>query len=254
MAVLPSDVDEKIRPLGNPPIVEAAIHWQARARKPFDLEGWKSGLSERLVGYGTPETIHQLQAMLLFQADEPAVSADSKQFVDGLRFTSDDKLHIAQIKRDGVVFSRLKPYENWERFTEAALRIWRIYLDFALPDDIQRLGVRFINQIPLAGFDSLGRVLDAPPTCPANLPLNEFVYQSTFLVPNQPYAIRVIKLMQPQARGGEKAPGLFVDCDVYSTKPISREPKAIDEALADMRLLKNRIFFSLLTEDILKQF
>ncbi len=70
----------------------------------------------------------------------------------------------------------------------------------AAPLEIQRLGLRYINQIPIKGAESLGEVLREPPTCPSNLPLNDFVYQSTFTVPNHPFGIRVIKVMQPQGQ------------------------------------------------------
>ncbi len=244
--------DETFPHLAKPPIVEAVIHWQARAERPFDLEEWMAALSTSMTGYGVPEPIRQFEAMMFVQGD--AYSSSHKQHVDGFRFASDDNLQIAQIKRDGVVFSRLKPYQDWEQFTGEALRIWQIFLDFAAPIEIERLGVRFINHLPSVGAKSLEQVLQDPPNRPANLPLEEFVYQSIFRVPEQPFAIRVIKLMPPQVPSSSESAGLFLDCEVYSTKPLTCDPEAVNNALTNMRSLKNRIFFTLLTDEAIRDF
>lgn len=246
------DLGETFPHLANPPIVEAVVQWQARAERPFDLEVWKSAFAASMTGYGAPEPIRQIEAMMLVQGD--GASSSHKHLVEGLRFTSDDNLNIAQIKRDGVVFSRLKPYQDWEQFTGEALRIWHIFLDFAAPIEIERLGVRFINHLPSVGAKSLERVLQDPPNRPANLPLEEFVYQSIFRIPEQPFAIRVIKLMQTQVPNSSESPGLFLDCEVYTTKPLTCDPEAVDNALTNMRSLKNRIFFTLLTDEAIRDF
>ena len=82
----------------------------------------------------------------------------------------------------------------------------------------------------------------------------DFVYQSTFAVPDRPFAIRVIKLMQPSVPNSPEGSGLFLDCDVYTTKPLPCEEKEMINTLAAMRRLKNSIFFSLLTTETLKNF
>jgi len=243
-------VDARIRHLGKPPIVEAVIHWQARGERPFDLEGWKEALTKQLPGYGSPEPIQQFEAMMFFQED--ASSSSHKRRVEGLRYTSDDKRQIVQFKRDGVVFSRLEPYENWEQLLSAASPVWQVFLQFAAPREVDRLGVRFINRLPGVKPDGLDRVFREPLTCPANLPLSEFVYQSTFRVPEEPLAIRVIKLLQPIV--ASDVSDLFIDCDVFTTKPMPCDPRSTSDALARMRMLKNLIFFSLLTDEKLRSF
>lgn len=243
---------ETFQHLSNPPIVEAVIHWQARAQKPFEEIGWKSALTEKLPEYRSCEPMHRFEAMMTLEGDGPKF--ESQQGLDGLRLTSDDKLQIVQFKRDGVVFSRLHPYQDWEQFSNAALKTWRAFVEIAEPVEIHRLGVRFINRIASAKPDGLKPVLREPPTCPANLPLIDFVYQSTFAVPDRPFAIRVIKLMQPSVPNSPEGSGLFLDCDVYTTKPLPCEEQEMINTLAAMRRLKNSIFFSLLTTETLKNF
>ena len=114
--------------------------------------------------------------------------------------------------------------------------------------------IRFINHIPSASPETLAEILRDPPTCPSNLPLSDFVYQSTFTVPNEPFGIRIIKVMQPSVQGMPQSSGLFLDCDVFSTKSISCERSEMDDALVKMRWLKNKIFFSLLTDQTVQSF
>jgi len=81
----------------------------------------------------------------------------------------------------------------------------------------------------------------------------EFVYQSTFAVPAHPLGVRVIKVMQSMHEL-QQSSGLFLDIDVFSTKAILNESAALDEALAKMRWLKNKVFFTLLTEKAVRSF
>ena len=52
----------------------------------------------------------------------------------------------------------------------------------------------------------------------------------------------------------QQSSGLFLDIDVFSTTAIANDPGALDEALQKMRWLKNKVFFTLLTEDAVQSF
>ena len=177
-------------------IVEAIIQWQARTQRPFESEVVQEALARQLPDYQSEslQRMH-LEATVSGQNESPTVQHHKGWH--GFKLTSADKLTIVQFTRDGVGFSRLRPYLRWEQFLSAAKAVWAVFVDMAAPLEIQRLGLRYINQIPIKGAESLGEILRQPPTCPSNLPLNDFVYQGTFTVPNHPFGIRVIKVMQP---------------------------------------------------------
>jgi len=172
----------------------------------------------------------------------------------GIRLKTEDGRYVIQFTRDGLVFSRTKEYEHWEPFEVAAKQAWQAFLDIAAPIETQRLGVRFINHVPAATSETLRAFLRDPPTCPSNLPLEEFVYQSTFGVPGHPYAVRVIKLLQPSMPELPPSSGLFLDVDVFTATAIPNEPGPLDQALIRMRWLKNKVFFSLLTDAAVASF
>jgi uncharacterized protein (TIGR04255 family) len=228
MAPFKLNLDEEFPHLSRAPIVEAAIHWQVRAQKPLELGTLRSAFAEKLPDYRLCEPAHQT---------ETAAAG---------RFMSDDKRHVVQLNRDGVIFSRMQPYQDWHQFAAAAKLVWQAFAASAAPVEIQRLGVRFINRFPTARPETLGDFLREPPTCPARLPLDEFLYQCTFSVPERPFGIRLIKVMLAAAPAERS--GLFIDCDVFSKRPITCEERAVDDALSQMRWLKNKTFFTLLTD------
>lgn len=246
------DLSEPFPRLAHAPIVEAVIHWQARSQNPLDPDALRAALAHALPAYGKCEPIQQIQLLTMFSGKESAEPVvRHQQGWEGFRLTSNDGRYVLQFKRDGIVFSRLHPYEHWESFCTDAMKAWQVFRNVAAPVETQRLGVRFINHLPAATPEKLGEFLREPPTCPSNLPLKEFVYQSTFEVPEHPFGVRVIKLMQPP--GVPQSSGLFVDCDVFTTRPID-DNSAMNDALVKMRWLKNKFFFTLLTDQAIESF
>lgn len=247
------DLNETFPRLARAPIVEAVIHWQARAQKALDSTSLEAVLTARLPQYTVHEPVHQMKLMAMISEKEDSSVVQHKRGWEGIRLKSAERRYVVQFKRDGLVFSRTQGYDHWEPFVSAAKEAWQVYVDIAAPVEIQRLGVRLINQIPAATPENLNQFLREPPTCPANLPLKEFVYQSTFNVPGQPFGIRVIKVMQPSPEV-QQSSGLFLDIDVFSTKAIPNEPAALDDTLGQMRWLKNKVFFTLLTDEAVQSF
>jgi uncharacterized protein (TIGR04255 family) len=244
---------KKFPQLARPPIVEAVIHWRAKAQAALDPSVLGETLLSQLSEFKRCESIRDLHVVDEVADDdsEPSVQHRRKSEWQGLRLVSEDGRHVAQFTRDGVIFSCTRNYEDWDRFTAAAMRVWRLYLEIAKPLEVERLGVRFINQFSSATPDNLANYLVEPPTRVSNLPIKEFVYQSVFVVPQAPFEARVIKLMQPSIPETSHLRGLIVDIDVYSTTATPNDETAIREALAKFRVLKNEIFFTLIHRDAL---
>ena len=100
--------------------------------------------------------------------------------------------HVAQFNRDSFVFSRLQPYQSWEQLEQEAIRLWEIYMEIAKPRDIQRLGVRFVNRIPMAPKETRFEDYIQPhPQTPRDLdlPFLNFLHKETFVVPESDFGI-----------------------------------------------------------------
>ncbi len=248
------DSQEAFPHLPGAPIVEAVIHWRARAEKTLERAKLLEEIKARLPDYPTV----QLQQEVQFEAQigtEGASGAQRARWA-GFRFESADRRYIAQFTRNGFVFSRVRPYEDWDRFAAEAKRLWQIHVELTEPSEIERLGVRFINRIVPVELDKLGEILTLPPRSPGSLmlPIGEFLHRSLFAVPGQPYRVNVIQASQPSAPPETDALGLILDIDVFTTATIERDPATLDARLAEMRWLKNKTFYSLLTPQTIERF
>lgn len=230
------------------PIVEAVIHWQARAGKWQTSDELKALLASRLPDYPDCQAQQQLSLAAKIGVDSSSTHV-RRDTSHGFRLTSDNKRYIAQFTRDGIVFSRLAPYEYWDAFAAEGWRVWRLFLDLAEPLEVQRLGVRFINRIALNQLSAVSQYLVNPPECldSIGLPTVEFLYQSRHEVPGHPYSINVVRTIQPPTPQQNEQFGLVVDVDVGTTQKLPCDDTVLKQHLMQMHWLKNKAFFSLLT-------
>ncbi len=242
------DLNESFPHMADAPIVEAVIHWRARAGKALTSEGLRQQLVGQLPSYPDCRPQHHLELEAQFSGD--SASHVQRQTWEGFRLTSADKLHIVQFTRDGVAFSRLTPYEDWDAFAAEGQRLWRVFVELAEPAEVQRLGVRYINRIGLTDIGQIGRYLAKPPECldPLDLPASQFLYQSLHDVPDHPYQINVVQTVQASVPPQTQELGLILDIDVGTTQALPCEDTGLQECLTEMRWLKNKAFFSLLSE------
>jgi uncharacterized protein (TIGR04255 family) len=178
----------------------------------------------------------------------------------GAQFVSADAKQVANFERDAFSFSRLAPYETWSNFCTEALRLYDLHLAATDLVHAQRIGLRFINQFdpPAADFD-LADIFTQPPSVVQNdLPLTRalFFHQDTYQFPGSPYLVTVIRTLQSftSASGSPAVPKLILDIDVFTGEAISASAAEIEVRLAEMRWIKNKVFFGSLTSAVLATF
>jgi uncharacterized protein (TIGR04255 family) len=249
------DLSEPFPHLPRAPIVEAVIHWVARAGKPLSQEELRKQLAERLPEYPDcqPQQRLEFEAQIVPDGSSTQLRRDSWH---GFRLTSADKLQIAQFSRDGLVFSRQSPYQNWDVFAAEAQRVWAIFVELAQPSEIHRLGLRFINRVCPLRLDEIGEYLAKPPKCleTLGLPTKGFLYQSMHDVPGRPFQVNVVQTVQPLALSTDDGFGLILDIDVFTTQPFPSLDETMREFLPQMRWLKNKTFFMLMSKKAIKSF
>lgn len=247
------DLSEPFPHLPRAPIVEAVIHWQARAEAKLSEDELRPQLQERLPEY---TEIHSQHAISFEATGSPADSSMSHRTRwQGYRLERTDGGHyVAQFTTDGLVFSRLAPYDRWETFEEEGLRLWDVFVELARPASPQRLGVRFINRIPLSASEKPSGYLLLMPDFPTefDLPVEKFVHRDMFAVPETPYHINLLRTIQPAEGPGKQ--GLLFDIDVFAADIGSIDRERLLRYLAEMRWLKNRAFFSSITEHARQSF
>lgn len=249
------DMKEAFPHLAAAPIVEAAIQWAARASKPFIQKELQRQLQERLANYPECREQHklELQAQLSTDGSATHVSRDTWR---GFRLTSADKAQIVQFTRDGIVFSRLTPYQGWSAFEAEARRVWKLFRELASPSEVQRLGVRFINRVNSDKLADIGRLLSAAPKglVRHGLPMTGFLYRNTYEAPGLPFSVNVVQTVQPPAIPETEGFGLILDIDVFTKQAFPADDDILDDHLPKMRWLKNKIFFSVMSKQAINSF
>ena len=243
------------KPLAKAPVHEAVIHWRARSETQLVADELLQKLTEKLSDYPTISPQHELE--MNFTAGPDGSSHSQKAQWKGFQFETKDKLQVAQFSRNGFAFSRLKQYDDWTHFTKEAIRLWKIYVEIAEPIEIERLGIRFINRIEIDSPAELATWLTDPPTSPPelNLPVQHSVNQTAYLIPDHPYRLNVVQVIQPSGNSQNGSSSLILDLDVSTIElPVESDDYQMVERLEDMRWIKNKAFQSYMTDEAIKRF
>lgn len=238
--------------LARAPIVEAVIHWQAKAEKPLEQAQLQQELTRRFPDYHC-QTQHSLETELAGSAEGTELCQRTGWAGFRLDHRGEDQHHVVQIGPTGVVFSRLPHYDSWNTFEAESMRFWDAYVELAAPTVIQRLGVRFINQIRLTNGDRPSDFLHGIAGLPTGIELSAetLFYQDTLRVPGTPYRVNWIRTTQPTVSDERM---LIVDIDV-SVEPIATLDKVVvRNHLAEMRHTKNNLFFRCMTDTAMQRF
>lgn len=249
---------EKFLHLPNAPIVEAVFEIRARADAKWEEGTVRSYFEPKLSGYEYLDAQRQFQQEWEMKEGQPPLQAVKDLGVKGVRFKSADNLHVVQLNRDGFVLSRLQPYKNWKQFSTEALRLWKYYSELAQPAETNRIGLRFINRIQLPPrelrFEDYIQPAPQPPRGLDQLPYLGFMHHNVFAVPGHPYAVTVVQTIQAPQNLQTEGIALILDIDVFTTTAFQIQKGMVEQRLAEMRWLKNKMFFGSITPKALESF
>ena len=217
----------------------------------WDQDDIRARLKQTLPDYPNIKSQRRWQAQMTMQDDRLPTTITQDHGLLGVIMRSNDEKQVAQFQHDGFSFSRLQPYESWQPFYDEAMRLWHVYAEMTHPLAVNRLGLRFINQIDvqLQGSRGYKDILSVPPTPPAgvNLPYANFFVQETFAIPSTSFVVNLIRTVDSSIETNVDKASVIIDVDVFTTSVSDDEP-TMNEQIGDMRWIKNKIFFSSITE------
>jgi uncharacterized protein (TIGR04255 family) len=251
MSKVEIDRAEEFEVLPKAPITEAALEIRARVSVcDWEEEAVRRKLSVLLPEYVGPASLHSYQAAVEMRpgSHPPVARADDLGW-NGLRVSTPDKLQIARFSRDSFGFSRLAPYSGWLSFEQESFRLWTTHKEIAKPEEISRIGLRFINRLVVPQLTiKIEDYLVSAPKEPNDweLPLLGFYHRDAYGVPDTDYQISITRTVQDE---GSTGVALLIDIDVAHVRPILVEESAcLQDLLREMRWLKNKAFFGSITE------
>lgn len=240
------------RHLSTAPITEAII--DLRVELPHDVTVERLADVQPLLGsfYPTQKKRIQWQAELSPHSDQTVL----KEFktIDGHYFWSVDKRQVVQARLDGFAFSRLQPYETWEKLRDAARHAWGHYVAVAAPRSVTRVAVRTINriEIPLPIGD-LSEYLKTYPTVGEELPRSLSGLFMRLVLDRDRITAVVTEAIEETGPDATKVP-IILDVDVFSAVSHDATSSDVWDALERIHELKNDIFFGSVTDKTLEMF
>lgn len=245
----------QVRPLKKPPIIEGLIDLRADG---FEFSPERLRRIGELVEptYPVREELRAYQTQLLPPTIGSASLAQTQDLgLRGMRFRTADKRQIAQFRADGFTLNQLAPYEGWEHVFPEAMRLWQLFLDVFQPSSVKTASVRFINHVQLPPNQSKWEdCLRCPAPVPPELTSSVESLFTTVIVRDQrsTSTARITQSLEPAPRGA--APTLLLDIEALQNGDWTPRDPQIQRAFVDLRDLKNRVFFSTLAEDVIRQY
>jgi uncharacterized protein (TIGR04255 family) len=177
----------------------------------------------------------------------------------GVRLDSVDSKWVVQAKSDGLAVSRLPNYESWEQLLLEVKALWPKYVDVFKPEAVVRLGVRYINRLPLPGTDEvdIDTVLTSGPKIPSTLPqvIDEFVSRVVLPLEDKKIRLAIAQALPPVSAGSAVPLGhVVLDIDASSEEALAPSAPEVWEKLEALRDAKNMAFFGSVTESTWRSF
>ncbi len=242
--------------LSKAPIAEAAIELRAVLAAPAS-EAVFVRLREQLKhDYPTQAAIRFIASHLHIDSDTQPRS-DTAVSLIGVRLESVDKKTIIQAKTDGLTVSRLQPYESWEALIAEVRLLWSSYVDIFAPTDVVRLGVRYINHIPLVYVDGkidLDTVFTAAAKIPPDLPQLLDRYSTQIVMPITSHNAVLALTQALDLPGGPGPNHALLDIDASTNTSMKPDDPDVWHQLAKLREVKNKAFFGSLQREIWESF
>ena len=249
------DLSDPFPHLTKAPIVEAVLEIREQVQGQWEEEPIISSLKKKLLKhYPNFNSRRKFEQKFKAEIGKKTVSKVQDRGWQGVQFTSKDKIKRARFERNFFSFGQLAPYPDWTTFFSEAMKLWKLHQTFAHIEHANRLGLRFINRIPMnqSVGDDLENYLEQTPHSPSGLklPVMKFFYHDTHEVPSYPYSVNIVRTIQRDTTTNDI--GIILDIDVYTNRDLPIEDEVLQKSFDEMHWLKNKIFFGSITETLLE--
>lgn len=231
--------------LSNAPIREAIIDIRVKHGSNFDVNEFRSLEKEMSKDFPKMEERKAYSASINFGPEKANFQGENNE-LDAIIFRNEEKSEVLQFKKQGFTFNKLKPYTSWEDVIEKAKMAWEKYVQVSKPVAVTRIATRYINHILIPISSNLEDYITNPPKLPPKAPsLFEGALSRIKLV-DEENDIFVNLTQAIESR--EKKAAIILDIDAFRKKEYDLEEEFPWEDFSQLREMKNRIFFSSLTE------
>lgn len=235
----------------NAPITEAVIEIRIQAPASLDPSELQNLADAVKADFPKQAPMQLLQMGIAAQAPpEEGLSQTFSQAKIGFRLSKSDDSRIVQLRREGLAYSHMAPYTEWETFRAEAQPLWQRYRA-AIPDaKLARCALRYINRVDIPETKiELYDYFTLYPKIPEQLPQQDVLGMTLSLHMPQPdlECVAVINqaLVEP-AKPGHIS--VILDIDVFRLGIEVWQDSEVWAFLDKLRDRKNEIFESCITD------
>jgi len=230
-----------------PPIIEAAIEIRFSDQLSEKEVDKLAKQLKPLYPLETPEI--GLEVMLHMSSG--VTQSLNKETKLGYKLQKDNFEELLLIHIGKVAVLRQAPYPNWDTFLESFKTVWSALYKTSGFRKISRIGLRYINRIDVPISDNTDLInisdfLTIGIDCPEKLHLDG--YQASMLINsysgNIGVSIRTATVASPLANHAS----ILLDQDLFVEVDLPQKSDGIIEKLNEMRVIKNDIFESTITD------
>jgi len=185
-----------------------------------------------------------------FLVEQGSAQTRATVHATGFLFRSSDQTRVVQATQQGFTYSKLKPYEHWERLRDEAKELWQVYCQLARPQLGSRIALRYINRIelPVPFQEFKEYILTVPEVAPGvSQSLSHFFLRLEIPYPEVPATVIVNLTIDPSGITPSVLPLIF-DIDVFRETALDPSTETMWESFESLRDLKNQIFLNSLTD------
>lgn len=251
-----------VRKLTKPPIAEAAINLRVKPTREFfdaELQGMAMDVKERVLA-SFPGAQMQLvrKRQLEFKVEAPSPDGKSasgvaatSETIQGFRFTGDGFAGI--FRPTEFIVSHLEAYDSFEALLGDAQKAWTVFKEVMKPAEVVRIGLRYINRIPLELPMVITDYFTAVPELPEELEqdIEGYMVRTTVGLPRENARVNLTQALESSVDEDVFA---ILDIDVFGSVEFKPGDAEIWAKLEQFRGCKNRFFFGLVTEKTLEPY
>ena len=236
---------EEFPKLSHPPLSEALADIRLRDELPAAI------LSKFVAPKGFPisKEIRHSQFQVKVEKEKPILAEVLAEGTLGRRYEREDGSEVVQLRRNGLTYSILKNYRGWDMLKESTRKVWRDFLAVSGSVSVSRLAVRYINQIAIPLGADYDDYLTTGPRVPKSIPPIVTSFIQRVLVPFEQDSATAIITQTLEL----PAPAVL-DIDIFTECSVEGSSADIWAKLDTLRNIADRIFFSSLTDKVIKSY
>ena len=191
---------------------------------------------------------HAFSSTFELEPGKSEVTSLTKNELTGYIFSTADNKRQFQVRIDGFTHNVLNPYNSWEVHFEEFIKYWQVYKELFEPNFISRIAVRYINRIeiplPLTSFQEYVNYVPPVPKALPNV-LGGFFMQVQAPCHDKIRSVTITETIDQQV---DNKLFFILDVDVFQTIDIGKSKEDLIENFNKIRIIKNEVFESCITE------